>query len=285
MSEERKKPDTKKTIAKRRLIKCSTGVFLVNTKDKEIARLIGEKKRGPEWDTLDHAIAIIKSKVKGWKPEQGSFVDVGANIGSTTVYALLHHRFKRAIAFEPEPRNYRLLLRNLFINGVSNGRAIALPYAISDVPENLLLELSPTNFGDHRLRLCSINEATKKNHAYREDLRKTIQVGTVALDSLLDRYKVAPVSLLWIDAQGAEGHILAGASQLVKENPVPTVIEFWPYGLKRSKGVKLLKTATSFRWFFDLKEPKDEPLEFPKRLDLMYAKYDGTTHTDLLLLP
>src|SRR5215467_14230791 len=56
------------------------------------------------------------------------FVDIGAHIGTHTVYALRTGRFARAIAFEPEPRNADLLVRNLEANGLSQA-AVVVPKA------------------------------------------------------------------------------------------------------------------------------------------------------------
>ena len=46
-------------------------------------------------------------------PRAAVFVDVGANNGTHTVYAMRSGRFVRALSIEPEPENFRLLRLNL----------------------------------------------------------------------------------------------------------------------------------------------------------------------------
>src|SRR5437899_6712805 len=51
---------------------------------------------------IDTAVAVLSAA--GRLPPQAVFVDVGAHIGTHTIYAMRTGRFARAIAFEPEPR-------------------------------------------------------------------------------------------------------------------------------------------------------------------------------------
>lgn len=78
-------------------------------------------------------------------------VDIGANIGPTTIAMLGLLPGARAIAMEPDPTNYRLLEQNILANGVAN-RVSLIHAAAADAETKLVLELSPDNFGDHRIR-------------------------------------------------------------------------------------------------------------------------------------
>ena len=60
---------------------------------------------------IDSAVEILSRA--GRLPADAVFVDIGAHIGTHTVYALRTGRFERAVAFEPEPRNAALLAKNL----------------------------------------------------------------------------------------------------------------------------------------------------------------------------
>ncbi len=60
---------------------------------------------------IDQAVAVLAAS--GRLPAGAVFVDVGANIGTHTVYALRTGRFERAVAFEPEPKNAKLLRMNI----------------------------------------------------------------------------------------------------------------------------------------------------------------------------
>ncbi len=61
----------------------------------------------------------------------GVFVDVGANIGNHTVYALKFLEADKVIAFEPNPAAARLLHINLALNGLA-ARVDHRPFGLSD---------------------------------------------------------------------------------------------------------------------------------------------------------
>ncbi len=156
-------------------------------------------------------------------------LNIGANIGMTCIGLLKHAYFDRAIAIEPAPDNFRLLLRNIAQNGLS-GRIAPLQCAVSAASEWLDMELSPDNPGDHRIR------RTEAPGFYREDKRKTIKVPARALDDLVSEeplLSASGIDLVWIDIQGHEGHLFRGARKFFSLG-VPAVTEFWPYGIERS---------------------------------------------------
>jgi hypothetical protein len=87
-----------------------------------------------------------------------------------------------------------------------------------------------------------------------------------------------------MDTQGHEGHILAGARLLI-ESAIPVVVEYWPYGLRRSNGLHLLEQAIvgGFAHFVDLRSEELELVPV-SRIPEWQARYEGVEHTDLLLL-
>ena len=69
--------------------------------------------------------------------------------------------------------------------------------------------------------------------------------------------------LIWMDTQGFEGYVLKGANNLLKFR-MPMVLEFWPYGLKRSGCYDLLFEClvnTKYEFFINL--DKDEKIKIP----------------------
>src|SRR5437660_1383132 len=75
---------------------------------------------------IDTAVDVLSAAQR--LPANAVFVDVGAHIGTHTIYALRTGRFARAVAFEPAPRNADLLARNLEANGLSHA-AVIVPKA------------------------------------------------------------------------------------------------------------------------------------------------------------
>ena len=80
--------------------------------------------------------AAARDRARAGRARRGTlkdteFLDVGANIGTTTVSALLHGPFASAICFEPERQNLVDLRLNLLLNGLED-RATAIGVALSD---------------------------------------------------------------------------------------------------------------------------------------------------------
>lgn len=160
----------------------------------------------------------------------GTLVDVGANLGTVCIPLVRDGTFDRAIAFEPEPQNYRYLTANIRLNRL-DARVEALNSGLSSGAGELEMELSPTNLGDHRIRLGGpIGKAL-----HDEEDRTTIIVPVGRLDDVLSERMTSlqEVALLWIDVQGHEKHVLEGGTKLLRSG-VSVVAELWPYGLRRA---------------------------------------------------
>lgn len=226
-------------------------------------------------DDLVRAVEILHEE--GYT-KRGLFIDVGANIGTQTVYALQTDKFSGAVCFEPAPQNYRLLRANLAINGLET-MARTVETAVSDTAGNVEFELSTQNIGDHRVSL------TDKEGAFDESGRERITVRRDTLDTLLSQTGVShdEVALLWTDTEGHEDAVLIGGSSLIASG-VPVFLEFWPYALERSGGTKRLtdfmKTVfTHFYDMVDLPNPRRRPIA---EIDDVVARLTGTEYTDVL---
>ncbi len=158
-------------------------------------------------------------------------LDVGANIGMICIAMLKRGHFRHALAFEPCSDTCALLERNIRQNGMQ--AAIRLyPCALSDASQEMALELSADNFGDHRLRVSGVSIPGPLG----EGQRRTVRVPLRTLDEVLDdEDAVAPnrIGLIWVDIQGHEGQFFAGARKTLAWG-MPVVSEFWPYGIRRA---------------------------------------------------
>jgi FkbM family methyltransferase len=146
-------------------------------------------------------------------------IDVGANIGHYAIVAA--RRVGRVYAFEPEPRNFQLLARNVAVNGLSN--VVAEMKAVADRRESRCLYVSEYNLGSHSL--------APENAP---DSRRRIEVETVTIDEYHEQeMDGCRVDLLKVDTQGAETMIVNGACKLLSGESIIVVMECWPFGLKR----------------------------------------------------
>ena len=198
--------------------------YLLNSSDDVIGRNTFVEQKSYDSEHLINTLKIIGKK-------KSILLDVGANIGSIGIYGISKGLFDRCISFEPDPLNFRLLQANVMINGLIKNFELRNEALTNNNIGELDLELSEFNFGDHRVRVNA--QKGEQN----EENRKIIKVSSNTLDNVLKDFDINEV-LLFIDAQGYEGHILAGAKNLI-DACVPISTEFWPYGLKRSGGLEM----------------------------------------------
>ena len=225
-----------------------------------------------DFEKLEDAIQLLG---QGFTPI--TLIDIGANIGVIGIEAIKRSVFEKVIAFEPVPNNYRLLVANVYINGLEGQ---IKPYNLalgSKLDEVLTFELSNENFGDHRVKVSS------DDGVFGEKNRATIEVISSTLDS-----KVGAINphetLIWMDVQGYEAFVCTGAKQIMSERP-PCVMEFWPYGIKRAQAYQTLKDSISmYEFFYDLRKKNPQKSKL-STLDNLYAELgeDGD-FTDILII-
>lgn len=247
--------------------------FIVRASDLEI----GEKLfiRGDyEFDKFRAACDLIRAERERDDPRL--LIDIGANCGPVCIPALNRGMFERAVAIEPEPRNAALLRANVALNGLSD-RIDVHQVACGDKDgQTLQMELSPTNHGDHRVRM------TSDDGRFGEGGRATIAIRSETLDSLCPG--AGGDSLIWIDTQGFEGFVLAGASRILSERPA-IVAEYWPYAMRRAGSLDAFMNAVAhYQKFIDLELGKTYPIS---RLPDFWHEDRGTdwlSYTDILIL-
>jgi FkbM family methyltransferase len=217
------------------------------------------------------------------------FVDIGANIGTHSIYAISNNLFKQAKCYEIEQDNFSLLTANIKINDLSS-KIECFNSGISDRIGSATIELSSHNYGDHRI--ISENQAIE---VCGESKRANKPATLITLDNALKDIEVASDKmLLWIDTQGHEGHVFAGGTSFWGASGRKFVVcEYWPYGLERSGGTEMffafLKTCSSIHdlgnnlWNRGATTSAEELRDrYPKMLS--ETRYDFHPHTNLLLV-
>ena len=160
---------------------------------------------------------------------QGTFIDVGANIGLTSIPVARHHGVK-CIAIEPDPANYKYLKNNISTNGLED-LIDTLNCAAYDGDATLDFELSADNFGDHRIRTHDKQPLVVAHQA--EDARATIKIQAYALDALISDERLKHPVLMKVDTQGSEPMVFKGAQRILLQVDC-LVVEFSPYTLARA---------------------------------------------------
>lgn len=261
--------------------------FIVSSHDKVIGRGMFESKQAWDIDLLVKATQILphSSRLR-------TLIDVGANIGSISIAAVNTGLFNRAFAFEPDPSNFRILSANIALNELQD-RVRAIHLALTDeLGQDLTLELSPINLGDHRIR-SDLPNSQKPKDLFEEGARSTTKVQSSTLDTelakLLEEGLEFP-ALLFMDTQGWEGHILRGGRDFLAQNSQnggALIIEFWPYGLSRAGGMQFLQETlllSGYQVVVDLSNTSSHMRLDAQALDALALRYgQNSDATDLLI--
>jgi len=156
--------------------------------------------------------------------ESGTYIDVGANIGLTTI-PVARRAGVACKAFEPEPRTFRYLTGNIRRNCAA-GNVETFNLALSDHRGTVAFELADDNLGDNRIHL------TDDDGSFGEARRRIITVPADRLDDVLNIDGLARPIAVKIDTQGAECRVLDGGRAVLDAATIFT-FEFWPYGIRR----------------------------------------------------
>ncbi len=249
--------------------------FVVSARDLAIGRDLFVLRKC-DFEKVKHAKHILESRAFGFS----LLVDIGANIGTICIPAVKRGFFKRAIAIEPEPFNFSLLETNIRLNNLTEKIKTHNMALGMNEREVLEFELSGTNYGDHRIKVRG------DSGLYDEDNRSSIEVKSDTLDHAIGEIDPRD-SLIWMDTQGYEGFVLAGAKRALSVK-TPLVIEFWPYGLARSGSYVQLKESLSssgHRCFYDLSGSDTATPLSVDSLDSLYGRLGNRgAFTDLLIL-
>lgn len=145
--------------------------------------------------------------------EEMVVLDIGAHDGYFTLLASRKVGEKgKVIAFEPSPKERRLLQLNLKINRCKNVKVE--PYALSSqVGESTFYVVVGHDTGCNSLKLPRVSEPTKE-----------IKVSTATLDDYLSKTEIGSVDFMKIDAEGAELEIFKGAKHFFEKFAHPVIL-------------------------------------------------------------
>ena len=153
--------------------------------------------------------------------EADMFIDVGANIG---LYALCIARcpsIRSVHAFEPDPRNYRQLLGNLFLNPDGHKvqtHQVAVSSADGDAEFFVSRAATAIDCGKFNTGTSSLRFDGKRHH-----MSGTVRVSTRRLDGLIDVH--GSILAMKVDVEGHEAEVLSGAERLLRNNTCVVLIE------------------------------------------------------------
>jgi len=174
------------------------------------------------YDDLLHIDQDFEEVIKEWFDiSGGAFIDVGANIGRYTVG--LAENFDKVYAFEPVRETFVTLEKNIHLNGLENVTAIQIGlWNCSDEKE--------ISIGIHK-GLSSI--VISLPHS------QTQKIVVDTCDSIAESLDIHDVSLVKIDAEGAEVEIIDGMEKLLLRDSPRVIVEV--KSMNRKKVPMMLK--------------------------------------------
>ena len=168
-------------------------------------------------------------------------LDIGSNIGLTSVPRAMMRQFTHIHAFEPEPKNFACLQASVEANGLGN-RMTAWNLAVGAATSSGWIRLR-SGMARHDMATLADND--------------TVACGVTSLDAWMEEQGVPPedIRFVKVDVQGFEANVLHGASKILQLGKAVWQLEATPvllerYGTPQEKFVALLKEH--FSWFCDM---------------------------------
>ena len=183
---------------------------------------------------VDDALAVLTANYL--LKTNSCLMELGANIGTQSVYLMKSGLFRNIVAVEAHPANYQLLLRNLSQNGCE-GCSTAMNVAVAESDGVIELFTSSDNEGGH-------------SAVVRHRDGTSIKVPSRTIHSIMREAGVdkADVGFFWIDIEGMEFEILRS---IVAElgTAIPVLLEFSPrfYGVEKTRAFREF-LETNFRY-------------------------------------
>jgi FkbM family methyltransferase len=161
------------------------------------ARLYTRHNRS-DFHMIDEIWAFRKYDAFGHRVKPGDVVvDIGANIGTFSVYAAKACGASRVLSFEPFPENYKLLSKNVEANQL--GMVTCVNQAVA---------------GKRGVRTLAVNSEESGSHSLvsgSSDQR--IEVECCSFEDIFERFGVNKIDYLKMDCEGAEYEILENANR------------------------------------------------------------------------
>ena len=198
--------------------------FLNSNLKPDWVEIEGEKMYLDEVDALCLSINGIHEKlvtnlIKKEIHSGDVVLDIGAHIGYYTLqFANLVGSTGKVYAFEPEPKNFELLKKNVQINKHDN--VVLIQKIVSD--KDGIVEFFVS-------KLDSIGNKLFKS----EESADSIKIESTTLDEYFKDSK-EKIDFVKMDIQGGEGKATLGMKNFLKKNNPKIIQEWWPDALKQN---------------------------------------------------
>ena len=126
-------------------------------------------------------------------------VDIGAHIGTFSIYAARKYPDGIIYSYEPDKKNYEKLVMNVTLNKIEN--VIPFNLAVGKINGKTLL------YSDEKGSFGTVGSSLIKKQT------KSVEVSCITLDDILTINNIDPVDLLKIDCEGGEYDIIFNSNK------------------------------------------------------------------------
>jgi FkbM family methyltransferase len=141
-----------------------------------------------------------------------TIVDIGGYIGDFAIYAAKYLKARQVVVYEPSPKNFVILKRNIQMNHYED-RIVAANMAVSDSTE-ILMNIDLPDRKQVNVSAYGCEDSTLK------------KVESVTLAGLFELHRLESVDLLKIDCEGGEYDILLSAPLAIFKRIQNIAIEY-----------------------------------------------------------
>jgi len=176
-------------------------------------------------------------------------IDIGANIGIFSIRAGKKASLGKVFCFEPEPRNFEILNKNIRVNNMES-LFVVKQKAVADTVRFTRFYFDEYNSGGGSLYNTEIGKKSG-----------LLEVRTTTLNDIFEYYKIKQCDVLKLDCEGAEGEILTSTNPEIFPKIKSMAIEWHP-DLNKI-------TLNELR---DFLKKNGFQTDFQKKTDILYCK-------------
>jgi len=219
-----------------------------NVNDYLIIKLRNGLKFFSNGDTADMVVIIEnfdnESKydyfLERHQVENPTIIDIGANIGSFSIFAAKKYPHSKILCYEPDLKNFKVLKKNLKINNINSVNA----YNKAVSKTNEIIKLYPQEDG----KFGTVAVSTVRP-------RPTFtEVQSITLEKIFEDNDLDKCDLLKIDCEGAEYEILFNSTEELFKKIKLISIEY--HNLKNFRGEDLKSFLENMHFHVSLKPIK-----------------------------
>jgi len=230
------------------LVKGGEETYIFDINDTYIPSIMYTTKETYSKLDIDLFFKLSSKKFKLKHSSNDIFLDIGANIGTTSVYVSKNIKPHLSIlAFEPDKLNYKLLLANSIINSCTDFNVENL--ALSDKEGIANFFVDQENRGASKI-VKNNNEFVQESH----------RIQTIRFDDYIKKSRIEDrIKYIWMDVEGHEPYALNGMKKFLASHKLPLYMEFSP-SLMNNYDFNLLYNLLSivYSGFYKIKSKEKE---------------------------